>query len=319
MASSSARHDDLTVRLSEISYGATGINLYRFSSVDGSALPDFEPGAHMDLQVCDEHRRQYSLLWPRDRSDSYSVAVQVAETGRGGSKTLHYGSRVGKTYCVSVPRNHFHLRSGGPRYALFAGGIGITPIVSMYRRLKREAADVTLYYWSADRDRTLFADELAQDGDVHLMHEVTAGIPPKRIAEVIRAWPMDTQLYCCGPEGMLNEFDAVCAERPEGNAHRERFSVGETLPADAFQVRLNRSNRVLTVTANESLLQVCLNAGVDVSYSCEEGVCGACEVKVLNGEIDHRDSVLSPQQRSANDRMMICCSRGKGSSLVLDI
>lgn len=319
MASSDTRDDELTLRLSDISFGADGINLYRFAAVDGQALPDFEPGAHIDVQTCAEHRRQYSLLWPPATPSSYSVAVQVSQQGRGGSRALHYDSVVGQTYRLSMPRNHFRLEHGAKRYVLFAGGIGITPIVSMYRNLKQAGASVELYYWTANRSRTLFFDELCTDERVHLMHDTAPGQPSLRISDVIRDLPMDTQLYCCGPEPMLQEFDAICASRPQESVHRERFSAPESLPADAFQVRLVRSNRTLTVTAGETLLQACLDAGVDVSYSCEEGVCGACEVKVLAGEVDHRDAVLTPAQRKTHGCMMICCSRGVGSSLVLDI
>jgi ferredoxin len=189
----------------------------------------------------------------------------------------------------------------------------------MYRSLKQAGAAVELYYWTANRGRTLFFDELRDDECVHLLHDSAPGQPSLRISDVIRDLPMDTQLYCCGPEPMLNEFDAVCANRPEHAVHRERFSAPESLPADAFQVQLVRSKRTLMVTAGETLLQACIEAGVDVSYSCEEGVCGACEVKVLSGEVEHRDAILTPAQRKANSCMMICCSRGVGASLVLDL
>jgi tetrachlorobenzoquinone reductase len=311
---------DIAVRLSEIRYGASGINLYRFRSVDGSALPSYDPGAHIDVQICNEHRRQYSLIWPSDECDTYTVAVQVAEEGRGGSRALHYDSVVGRTYHLSLPRNNFALQEGATRYALFAGGIGVTPIVSMYRKLKQAGMPVTFYYWTANQDRTLFLDELSSDANVHLMHDAGDGKPVRRIAEIIESLPMDTQLYCCGPGAMLTEFDRACEARPEDMSHRERFNAAaEALPSDAFQVYLKRSDKTLTVKGDESLLQVCLDAGIDCSYSCEEGVCGACEVAVLAGEVEHRDTVLSPAQRAKNASMMICCSRGKGSSLVIDI
>ncbi|MBN3725138.1 PDR/VanB family oxidoreductase [Burkholderia sp. Ac-20379] len=324
MASSEAPGGELELRLGAVAYGAQGINLYRFDAPDGAALPAFEPGAHVDVQACGAHRRQYSLLWPPAAPGSYTIAVQVAEDGRGGSRALHYDSVVGRHYRLSAPRNHFGLAAGARRYVLFAGGIGITPIVSMYRRLRQDGAAVELHYWSANRARTLFLDELRDAPGVHLHHAETRpvdGAPSPRIGDVIRDLPMDAQLYCCGPDAMLAAFDAACANRPAGMAHRERFGVDAAalLPADTFQVRLARSGRTLTVDAGQTLLQACLEAGVDVSYSCEEGVCGACEVKVLAGEIAHRDSILTPEQRRANRSMMLCCSRGAGTSLVLDL
>ncbi|MFM0095834.1 PDR/VanB family oxidoreductase [Paraburkholderia nemoris] len=320
MASSSPDGADILVRLTEISYGAAGINIYRLSSIDGARLPEFEPGAHIDLQISSPHRRQYSLLWPAPSANSYSVAVQLDSAGRGGSRELHHESVVGNTYRISAPRNNFRVQPGAERYALFAGGIGITPIVSMYRNLKERGAAVALYYWTANPLRTLFYDELSGDADVYLMHDVSLGAPAVQIADVIRALPPDTQLYCCGPERMLNEFDAICTGRPAGVAHRERFgSTVKSTTGDEFQVMLKRSNRVLTVAPSESVLQACLKAGIDVAYSCEEGVCGACEVAVLEGKVDHRDSILTPEQRQQHKKMMICCSRARDASLVLDL
>lgn len=319
MASSSPLPVDLTVRLTDVSYGAEGINLYRFASLDGEALPAFEPGAHIDVQISTEHRRQYSLLWPPRTPDSYTVAVQVAQNGRGGSRALHYESLVGSTYRLSAPRNHFALRPGTSRYALFAGGIGITPIVSMYRKLLDEHAEVDLYYWTAHPERTLFMNELAGRENVHIMYRSAADQPRRRIGELISGLPDDTQLYCCGPAGMLDEFDTACANRPADNVHRERFAAQSVVGAGAFQAYLKRSDLTLTVAADETLLKKCLDADVDVPYSCEEGVCGACESRVLAGHVEHRDSVLSAVQRDAQDRMMICCSRGVGATLVLDL
>jgi ferredoxin-NADP reductase len=320
MASSDGQGCALEVRLTQVTYGAEGINLYRLTSLDGRALPSFEPGAHIDIDISADHRRQYSLLWPAPAPDSYVVAVQLSTDGRGGSSELHYRSVVGQTYRISAPRNHFALHDDAARYALFAGGIGITPVVSMFRKLKQAGKPVVLHYWTASSLRTLFLDELAGDPDVRLLHGASGAAPPIRLADVLGDMPMDTQLYCCGPEAMLTDFDRASAAWPESMTHRERFAPPSLdLPGDAFQVTLRRSNQVFVVGADETLLARCLDAGIDVSYSCEEGVCGACEVKVLAGKVDHRDSVLSAAQQARSDTMMICCSRGVGSGLVLDL
>jgi tetrachlorobenzoquinone reductase len=317
---SSKQASDIAVRLCGVAYGASGINLYHFRSLDGAALPAFEPGAHIDVQISIVHRRQYSLIWPSPSEDSYTVAVQVSEAGRGGSKALHYESVVGTTFHISAPRNNFSLHPGSESYALFAGGIGITPIVSMFRSLKQAGSKVDLYYWTANPDRTLFYRELVEDRSVHLMHEARPGEPQTMISDVIRSLPETTHLYCCGPERMLDEFDAVSSSRPEGSTHRERFAAQtETLSRDVFKVYLKKSNKVLTVGPDQTLLQACIEGGVDVGYSCEEGVCGACEVAVLEGKVDHRDSVLTPFEREKGCKMMICCSRAKDESLVLDL
>ena len=330
MASSDMRADDIDVRLVAITYGADGINLYQLQSLDGASLPSFEPGAHIDVAISTTHRRQYSLLWPPGSAASYTVAVQVADSGRGGSKAMHYDSVVGNTYRISPPRNHFPLRPSANKHVLFAGGIGITPIVSMYRWLRKAGVPTELHYWAATRARTLFFDELSDDPNVHVWNEAPIGIAAMRVSDVIHDLPLQTQLYCCGPERMLEAFDSLCRERPDGVAHRERFGIGigigigadAVLPVEdiaGFQVTLARSKQVLFVGPNETLLEACLSAGIDVGYSCEEGICGACEVSVLDGEVAHRDSVLSPSERATNKKMMICCSRAVGSSLTLDL
>lgn len=320
MASSDTAACPLEVRLTQVTYGAEGINLYRLSSLDGQPLPAFDPGAHIDIDISPEHRRQYSLLWPPASPGSYTVAVQLSAEGRGGSRELHHRSVVGSRYRISPPRNHFVLREDGARYLLFAGGIGITPVVSMYRRLRLAGLPVSLYYWTASSTRTLFLDEFAGDADVQLLHGASGETPAVRIADLIAAAPADAQLYCCGPDGMLAEFDRATAAWPQGMAHRERFAPpAQALPTDSFQVELKRSQKVFVVGPDQTLLQLCMDAGIDVSYSCEEGVCGACEVKVLAGQVDHRDSVLSAAQQARSDSMMICCSRGVGSDLVVDL
>lgn len=156
---------------------------------------------------------------------------------------------------------------------------------------------------------------------MRLFHTRSSGAVPPRLKDVLRTLPPSAQLYCCGPQGMVDEFDRLTLDRPEANTHRERFSATTDAlqPGDSFRVRLQRSGLTLTVPAELSLLQVCEAAGVDVAYSCEEGVCGACEVKVLAGQVEHRDTVLTPEQRQRSESMMICCSRGVGDSLVVDI
>ena len=312
----------LRVRLRAIEYGAPGINLYIFESLDGQPLPPYEPGAHVDVVMSPDLLRQYSLLWPAAEPSQYRIAVQLAEVGKGGSRKLHFESVVGATYEVSAPRNHFPLMPSDEAFHLFAGGIGITPIISMYRQLKASGRAVFLYYWAASAQHMLFHEALCHEMEgVQLFHTRCGGEAPPRLKDVIATLPYSAQLYCCGPQGMVDEFDQLTLDRPEANTHRERFSATtDALQAgDSFRVRLQRSGLTLTVPAELSLLQVCEAAGVDVAYSCEEGVCGACEVKVLSGQVEHRDTVLTPKQQKRSESMMICCSRGVDDSLVLDL
>lgn len=312
----------LKVRLQAVEYGAPGINLYTFASLDGLPLPVYEPGAHIDVAMGPDTLRQYSLLWPALNPALYRIAVQLSEAGKGGSRQLHFESVVGAIYEVSPPRNHFPLHNSDDEFHLFAGGIGITPIISMYRQLQSGGQKVSLYYWASGPEHMLFHDELCQVRDsVRLFHTRTSATPPPRLKELLTTLPDSAQLYCCGPQGMVDEFDRLTLARPEANTHRERFSATTDAlqPGDSFRVRLQRSGMTLTVATEQTLLQACEAAGVDVAYSCEEGVCGACEVKVLAGRVEHRDTVLTPGQRQRSESMMICCSRGVGDSLVLDI
>ncbi len=323
MASSEHPSELLCVRLSAVEYGAQGINTYRFSSLDGSALPSFDPGAHIDVVLGPQMTRQYSLLWPSPSPADYVIAVQVAEPengGKGGSRMLHYESVVGATYQISPPRNHFPLEDGGPCH-LLAGGIGITPLISMYRQLRETGRPVTLYYWAGSADHMLFHRTLSTDTVVRLFETRRGGMAPPRLKDIVAQIPADAHLYCCGPASMVDEFDNATADRPESMVHRERFSatVEALQPGDGFTVTLQRSGKTLYVSEGQTLLQVCEAAGADVAYSCEEGVCGACEVKVLGGQVMHRDSVLTAAQKARSETMMICCSRGIGSGLVLDL
>lgn len=311
------------VRLQAIEYGAPGINLYTFEALDGQPLAAYEPGAHVDVVMGPDLLRQYSLLWPATHPARYQIAVQLSEVGKGGSRKLHFESVVGAVYEMSQPRNHFPLVPSDDEFHLFAGGIGITPIISMYRQLKASGRRVSLYYWAGSAQHMLFHAQLCRErqDDVRLFHTRSSGAVPPRLKDVLKTLPPSAQLYCCGPQGMVDEFDRLTLDRPEANTHRERFSATTDAlqPGDSFRVRLQRSGLTLTVPAELSLLQVCEAAGVDVAYSCEEGVCGACEVKVLAGQVEHRDTVLTPGQRQRSESMMICCSRGVGDSLVVDI
>jgi len=313
--------ESFKLRLTAVEYAAPGVNRYRFSSLDGMQLPAFEPGAHIDVQLSDEVTRQYSLLWPSPAPSDYVIAVQVSEAGKGGSRALHYGSVVGASYSVSAPRNHFELEQADVEYCLLAGGIGITPIISMYRQLKQAGRRVRLHYWAASLEHMLFRSELVGDPDVQLYPTRHGQTSATRLKDVLGGLAHSTRRYCCGPTAMVDAFDQLTADCAPGLARRERFSaaVDALQPGDDFRVLLQRSGLILAVGPEQSLLQACEAAGVSVDYSCEEGICGACEVKVLAGQVDHRDSVLTDKERALGTRMMICCSRGVGDSLVLDI
>ena len=309
----------LRLRLVEIGYGVPGINLYRLASLDGRELPPFQPGAHIDLHVASGLVRQYSLLWPQPTLDGLEIAVQEAADGRGGSRAWHHETVVGKTYPVSLPRNHFPLEPApGQTTWLFAGGVGITPIISMFRKLVAERLPVRLHYWTRNGDAALFRHELDRSADGSAQLHYTAG-PVPRLADLLSDVPDGAPLYCCGPARMIDAFDALTAGRPPSLVHRERFGSSQVpTPGSGFMARLVRSGIEIEVGSEETLLGACLAAGIDLSYSCEEGVCGACEVRVLSGQVQHCDQVLSPAAQAASATMMACCSRGL-TTLELDL
>jgi ferredoxin-NADP reductase len=236
---------------------------------------------------------------------------------------VHEQLRPGALLSISAPLNHFRLNEATPGFALIAGGIGITPILAMARRLHALGKPVGVLLAARDRTAAAFVDtmrSLVPDTALHLDSE--AGGPPD-----LRAWlatlPKGTGVYCCGPSPMLDAFEKACAELGLADAHIERFTAAPP-PADApapggFTLVLERSGLSVEVPAGKSVLDAVLDAGVNMLYSCMEGVCGTCETRVLEGDIDHRDGVLSAVERKRGDVMMVCISRCKGPRLVLDL
>lgn len=282
----------------------------------GEPLPAWEPGAHVDLVLSPELERQYSLCGdPADRA-AWRVAVLREPEGRGGSAYVHEQMRPGDKVRVRGPRNHFALRPA-PRYRFIAGGIGITPILPMLAAAEEAGAEWTLLYGGRSRDSMAFTEELARYGDrVTLAPQDETGLLD--LASVLDALPEGTLVYCCGPGALLDAVEERC---PSGALHVERFQPKEKQTGDdgEFEVELAQSGRTLTVAPGVSVLDAVRAAGVEVLYSCTEGTCGTCETDVLDGIPEHRDSVLSSEEREAGETMMICVSRCRGRKLVLDL
>ena len=279
-------------------------------------LPAWEPGAHIDLLLGPGLERQYSLCGdPADRS-LWRVAVLREPQGRGGSAHVHEQLRPGDKVRVRGPRNHFALRPA-PRYRFVAGGIGITPILPMLAAAEAAGAEWSLLYGGRSRASMAFTEELARYGDrVTLSPQDEAGLLD--LGSVLDALPEGTLVYCCGPGPLLDAVEARC---PSGALHVERFQAKEQQGGEEreFEVELARSGRTLTVAPGVSVLDTVRAAGVEVLFSCTEGTCGTCETDVLDGAPDHRDSVLSDEEREAGETMMICVSRCRGKRLVLDL
>ncbi|MFJ9737435.1 PDR/VanB family oxidoreductase [Streptomyces sp. NPDC101166] len=282
----------------------------------GEPLPEWEPGAHVDLVLGPGLERQYSLCGdPADRS-AWRVAVLREPAGRGGSAYVHERLTPGRRVRVRGPRNHFALRPA-PRYRFIAGGIGITPILPMLAAAEAAGVEWTLLYGGRSRKSMAFAGELARYGDrVTLVPQDESGLLD--LGAVLDGLPEGELVYCCGPGPLLDAVEERC---PPGALHVERFQPKEQPPGegDEFEVELARSGRTVTVAADVSVLDAVRAAGVEVLFSCTEGTCGTCETDVVEGAVDHRDSVLTAQEREAGETMMICVSRCRGKRLVLDL
>ncbi|WP_328500743.1 PDR/VanB family oxidoreductase [Streptomyces sp. NBC_00457] len=283
----------------------------------GEELPAWEPGAHIDVVLGPELERQYSLCGdPADRS-VWRIAVLREPDGRGGSAYVHGQLGPGDKVRVRGPRNHFAL-APTPRYRFIAGGIGITPILPMLAAADAAGAEWTLLYGGRTRQSMAFTEELRRYGDrVTVAPQDEAGLLD--LSSVLDDLPEGTLVYCCGPGPLLDAVEERC---PAGVLHVERFSPKEqqrTGDDEEFEVVLQQSGRTLTVPADASVLDTVRAAGVEVLFSCTEGTCGTCETDVVEGTPDHRDSVLTDEEREAGETMLICVSRCRGKRLVLDL
>ncbi|XKK59635.1 PDR/VanB family oxidoreductase [Streptomyces sp. ARC32] len=312
-ASGPSRPRALTLLVTAHERLADGVVLLR---LEGTGLPPWEPGAHLDLVLPSGLVRQYSLCGDPEDTSSYTVAARLVEDGRGGSRELHEQVQEGTELEVRGPRNRFPLVDA-PCYAFVAGGIGITPVLPMLRALP-EGAEWRLLYGGRTRASMPFLEEVekldADGGRITVVAEDEDGRPDP--AAFLAGLPEGTAVYCCGPEGLM----AAVAERlPDGVAlHLERFAPRTTADGDGeFEVELHRSGRTLTVPGDSSVLAAVRAELPNTPYSCEQGWCGTCQQTVLEGEIDHRDELLTDSERG--DSMLICVSRCRGTRLVLDM
>lgn len=321
VSASPASQPRLQVRLESVRYATRDILVYEFVRPEGGALPAAAAGAHVDVHLANGITRSYSLLEAAPAPERYLVGVKRDPNSRGGSRYMHDTLRVGALLALSGPRNLFPLDEQAGHSVLIAGGIGITPILCMAERLAALGASFELWYASRSRADLAFLPELARFGDrvrLHLDEEAGTVLD---MAAIVAAAPVGAHFYCCGPGPMLGAYEAATAARPPDTVHLERFGAALPPPAggDGFSIALARSGIELQVPPDATVLQVLASNGIAVDSSCEAGICGCCEVAVLEGEVDHRDEVLTASQRAGNRSMMVCCSRAKGQRLVLDL
>lgn len=286
----------------------------------GRALPKWSAGSHIDL-IAGGFRRKYSLCGDQTEDLRYEIAILREKQGRGGSVYFHENLALGDTVHIAGPKNHFRMDEDAERYLLIAGGIGITPVLAMADRLKALGKDYRLHYCGRSQDTMALLDRVERDhGDRLLLHPKDEG-RRMDLSAVVSGLTGDQQVYACGPERLLESLDELSAGWPENRLHVERFSSDaaslDPEKEHAFDLELKDSNLTVRVGADETVLNALLAAGIDVPCDCNEGLCGTCEVQVLEGDVDHRDRVLSGAERAANDRMMACSSRAKGGRLTL--
>jgi ferredoxin-NADP reductase len=322
----------LTALVKSMRHEADGVvSLELRPAEPGTHFPAFEAGSHIDVHLPNALVRSYSLLNPETDCDRYVIGVLLDRSTRGGSRCVHEQLRVGMTIPISAPRNNFPLDFSAPYSVLVAGGIGITPLLSMHNALASRRIGVEFIYCARSRREAAFLDELVAIAEtagtkLTLHFDDERGAPPD-LTQLLAGHPVSTRLYCCGPGPMLDSFDQACASLGYLNVHTERFAAIPSFTPEAasagvekgYQVELRRSGKILDVPPGKPLLDVLLEAGVGQDFSCREGVCGACETRVLAGEVEHHDSILTKAERESNKSMMVCVSRCKQGTLVLDI
>ena len=309
-----------TVRVEAKEQVAEGVVAVTLARPDGGRLPDWAPGAHIDVALPDGTLRQYSLCGDRWDPYRYRIGVLREPRGRGGSRYVHDELRPGDVLGFAGPRNNFAMVPAS-RYLFIAGGIGITPLLPMVHQAEHVGADWTLVYGGRSRSSMAFLDRLARYSDrVHVRSEDEHGLLD--LAAWLGVPRPDFAVYCCGPAGLLDAVESRCRAWQPHALHTERFVARERaapirdLP---FQVELARSAVTVTVTPDVSVLDALHTAGVDVLSSCRQGTCGTCEAVVLEGIPDHRDSILDDHQRARGDCLYPCVSRSCTERLVLDL
>jgi tetrachlorobenzoquinone reductase len=315
----------MQVRVKRISYEAESINSYELVAPAGGDLVPFTAGSHIDLHLSNGMIRSYSLVNDQSERNRYVIAINKDAASRGGSTFIHETLRAGDVVSISEPRNNFVLQENAAHSVLIAGGIGITPLLSMIRRLGALGRSFELYYAARTRAAAAFLDELnmrrcAALAKLHLHFDQELSGRVLDLRAIVRKVPADAHLYCCGPLAMLEAFETATADRPAERVHVEYFKAKEKSAAEGgFEVKLARSNRTIMVEPGKTILNALLDAGIAVNYACTEGVCGTCETRVIEGIPDHRDLFLGKEEQATNTTMMICCSGSKSSTLVLDI
>ena len=293
-------------------------------AADG-ALPPFTAGAHIDVTLGNGEERSYSLLNDPVETHRYVLAVLREADSRGGSTFVHDHLREGDRLASTPPVNNFQINEAGENHILIAGGIGITPLKSMTHRLAARGANFTLHYCARDHERAAYLDALTASLGERLHLHLDGGDPARGldVAALLSKRPSAAHVYVCGPAGLIRAVREAARDWPKGTVHYELFRGAEADVAprssdQAFEITLARAGKTLTVPADKSILEVLRTNGFKIKTLCKEGVCGTCRVGLLSGKADHRDEVLTDEQRE--HEIQVCVSRAlPNETLVLDL
>ena len=314
----------ISARIEAKSEAAEDIRVLDLVSADGASLPTYSAGAHIDLEIRPGLIRQYSLCEAPEGADFYRIAVLKDPSSRGGSIAVHEALTQGQVVRIRTPRNHFELVEGVSESILLAGGIGITPLLSMADHLHAKGEGFHLHYCARSRSKMAFADRLASGAyadRVSLYLDDEPEQPSLDLKQALGQPAAGRQVYVCGPTGFIDWVfkEARALGWPDSQLKREYFSADEPVQQDgdeSFVVQINSTGARYEVPAGRAITQVLAEQGIEIPVSCQQGVCGTCITKVLQGEPDHRDLVLMGDEM---DEIAPCCSRSKTPVLVLDL
>jgi len=314
------------VRVLRIRKEAIDVKSFDLTSTTGDPLPEFTPGAHIDVRIAEHLVRQYSLCnGPRD-TNYYRIFVKLEPQSRGGSEFMHSRVQEGDVLQIGGPRNNFPLRENARSSVLIAGGIGITPLVSMALHLMGLKRKFLLYYFARTRAHAAYHDFLSEsrfDGKVMHLHGLAPDAVRAHLDRVLSARQEDAHLYYCGPRPFMDLVSAAAMPAwPREAVHLEYFSADSSVQSNSdstFVVRLARSGGEYTIPADQSIVEALADHGITIATGCEQGACGECVTRVLEGIPDHRDFILTDEEKAAGDRMTCCVSRSRSPVLVLDL
>jgi vanillate O-demethylase ferredoxin subunit len=292
-------------------------------SVEGLSLPKFEPGAHIDVHITNSITRQYSLCNRHENTSCYRLAILKEKRSRGGSETIFKNFKVGQIVTTSYPKCNFKLVNNSKNNYLFAGGIGITPLLSMAYYLDHTSTDFELHYFSRSLNETAFADEIKKSSLSKNTFFYFDDDDEKKFNTNFFKYKLNSNsnIYLCGPLGFMDYItsEAMIYGWSNKQIHIERFSQDFSKRGNSFEVFLYKSGKKIIVPDNTSIAEILINEGINVNLSCQQGVCGTCLTPVIEGIPDHKDLYQSEEEKELNNFIALCCSRSKSSQLILDI